>query len=325
MVKHIRSRGRGRLVALLALAVVIAAGATAGSAVGKTHDTITLRVSLFGDFGYHNVYKAFQKTHPNINIVEDIQSYADHHSNLAKHIATGAGADDIEAIEVGFVTQFKAQPQYFYDLRQYGAASLKNRWLPWKWQQSIAPNGAQIGLGTDVGSLAICYRADLFKKAGLPSNRAAVSKLWPTWQAYIAAGKRFQAHAPKGVHFFDSGSNVFNAMIGQLNPAYYDAKGNVIVSTNPAVRAAWALTAAGIQAGESAGLSAFSNDWNTGFKKGVFATVTCPAWMMGYIQGQAPATSGKWDIADVPGGGGNWGARSSPSPSRASTPRRPTT
>jgi cellobiose transport system substrate-binding protein len=28
---------------------------------------------------------------------------------------------------------------------------------------------------------------------------------------------------------------------------------------------------------------------------------------MGYIQGQAPATKGMWDIAAVPGGGGNWG------------------
>jgi cellobiose transport system substrate-binding protein len=308
MVKHIRSRGRGRLVALLALTALVAAGATAGSAVGKTHDTITLRVSLFGDFGYHNVYKAYEKSHPDINIVEDIQTYADHHSNLVKHLATGAGADDIEAIEVGFISQFKAEPQFFQDLRQYGAGSLKNRWLPWKWEQSLAPNGAQIGLGTDVGSLAICYRADLFKKAGLPTSRAAVSKLWPTWKDYIAVGKRFQARAPKGVHFFDSGSNVFNAMIGQLNPAYYDKSGKVIVATNPTVRAAWALTTAGIVAGESAGLAAFTTDWNTGFKKGVFATVTCPAWMMGYIQGQAPATSGKWDIADVPGGsGGNWG------------------
>ena len=29
--------------------------------------------------------------------------------------------------------------------------------------------------------------------------------------------------------------------------------------------------------------------------------------MMGYIQGQAPETKGKWDIAAVPGAGGNWG------------------
>ena len=271
------------------------------------HDTVTLRVSLFGDFGYHDLYKQFQASHPGIKIQEDIQNYADHHANLAKHLATGAGADDVEAVEVGFIAQFKSQPQNFYDLRDYGAASLKSRWLPWKWQQSLAANGAQIGLGTDVGSLAICYRRDLFQQAGLPTGRTAVSKLWPNWQSYIDVGTRFQGSAPKGVHFFDSASNVFNAMIGQLNPAYYDAAGKVIVGANPGVKTAWNLTTQGVASGASAGLAAFSTDWNTGFKKGTFATVTCPAWMMGYIQGQAPATKGMWDIAAVPGGGGNWG------------------
>ena len=188
-----------------------------------------------------------------------------------------------------------------------GAKSLSKQWLDWKWRQSIAPNGAQIGLGTDVGSLAICYRRDLFAKAGLPTNRAAVSALWPTWQKFVAVGKRFQKHAPKGVSFIDSGSNVFNAIIGQLNPAYYDSHGKVIVGSNPKVKSAWSATMQAVQAHESAGLAAFSNDWNTGYKKGTFATVTCPAWMMGYIQGQAPKSKGKWDIASVPGGGGNWG------------------
>ena len=73
------------------------------------------------------------------------------------------------------------------------------------------------------------------------------------------------------------------------------------------MKAAYNLTMSGVAAGEYAGLAAFSNDWNTGYKKGLFATVTCPAWMMGYIQGQAPATKGKWDIAATPGTGGNWG------------------
>jgi cellobiose transport system substrate-binding protein len=184
---------------------------------------------------------------------------------------------------------------------------MKSRWLPWKYQQAVGKGGAVVGLGTDVGSLAICYRKDLFAKAGLPTNRVAVGKLWPTWQAYINTGKRYQAKAPKGTYFFDSGSNVYNAMIGQLTPAYYNAAGNLIVATNPSVKAAYNLTISGWRAGEDAGLAAFSPDWNTGYKKGVFATVTCPAWMMGYIQGQAPATKGKWDIAATPGTGGNWG------------------
>ena len=293
--------------AILVIALVTTGAVLASSASATSHGNVTLRVDLFGDFGYHDLYKQFEKTHPGVTIKEDIESYADHHANLAKHLATGAGADDVVAIEVGFIAQFKSEPQYFYDLNQFGASKLKSQWLPWKWAQSIAPNGAQIGLGTDVGSMGICYRRDLMQAAGLPTSRQAVSKLWPTWQAFMKTGQKFEAKAPKGTYFFDSGSNVFNAMVGQLNPAYYDAKGNVIVADNPQVKQAWNTTMTGIAKKESAGLAAFSTAWNTGFQQGNFATVTCPAWMMGYIQGQAPKTAGDWDIAAVPGGGGSWG------------------
>jgi len=300
-------RPRRAAVAILVIALVTTGALLASSASATSHGNVTLRVDLFGDFGYHDLYKQFEKSHPGVTIKEDIESYQDHHANLAKHLATGAGADDVVAIEVGFIAQFKAQPQNFYDLNQFGASKLKSQWLPWKWAQSVASNGAQIGLGTDVGSLGICYRRDLMQAAGLPTRRDAVSKLWPTWADYIKTGEKFEAKAPKGTFFFDSGSNVFNAMIGQLNPAYYDAKGQVIVANNPQVKQAWNATMTGVAKGESAGLAAFSTSWNTGFAEGNFATVTCPAWMMGYIQGQAPKTAGDWDIAAVPGGGGNWG------------------
>ncbi|MFD7682373.1 extracellular solute-binding protein, partial [Streptomyces sp. NPDC060187] len=48
--------------------------------------------------------------------------------------------------------------------------------------------------------------------------------------------------------------------------------------------------------------------WNAGIKQGKMATITCPAWMTGLIQTAAGNDgAGKWDIASVPGGGGNWG------------------
>jgi cellobiose transport system substrate-binding protein len=298
---------RKALVAALLVAGLVAAAISAETAVAKTHDNITLTVDVFGDFGYKALYQQYEEAHPGITIKEDTEDYAPHHTALAQHLATNAGADDVEAVEVGFIAQFAGQPQNFVDLRQYGASSLKSRYPSWKYSQAAANNGSVIGLGTDVGSLAICYRKDLFAKAGLPSSRTAVSKLWPTWQAFLNVGKRFQAKAPNGVKFIDSGSNLYNAIIAQQNPAYYDKSGNVIVSSNPKVKAAWNLTMQAFTSGQDAGFSAFSNDWNTGFKKGTFATVTCPAWMMGYIQGQAPKTAGKWDIASVPGDGGNWG------------------
>jgi len=306
-VKWIQTGRRWKALALVGgVVAAVAVGLVATTASARSHD-VTLNVSLFGDFGYHELYKQYEAAHPGVTIKEAIQSYADHHTQLAQHIATGAGAADVEAIEVGFIPIYTAQSQNFVDLRQYGASTLKNLYLPWKFQQAVGKGGTVVGLGTDVGSLAICYRKDLFAKAGLPTSRAKLAKLWPSWQAYLNVAKRYQAKAPKGTYFFDSGSNLYNAMAGQLNPLYYDAKGNVIVATNPKIKAAYNLVISGVQAGADAGLNPFTPEWNTGYKKGVFATVTCPAWMMGYIQGQAPKTKGKWDIAATPGTGGNWG------------------
>jgi cellobiose transport system substrate-binding protein len=300
---------RGRLVLVAAVVAVLAtvSGLSVKGAAAAKRSNITLTIDVFGDFGYHDLYQQYEAAHPGITIHEDTEDYAPHHTALAQHLATGAGADDIEAIEVGFIAQFAAEPQYFQDLRQYGAKSLKKRYPSWKWDQAVARNHSVIGLGTDVGSLGICYRKDLFKKAGLPTKPAVLGKMWSTWSKFLAVGKRYQKHAPKGTKFIDSGSNLYNAIIGQANPAYYSKSGKVIVKNSKKVKSAWGVTMQAIKDREDAGLVAFSNDWNTGFKLGTFATVTCPAWMMGYIQGQAPNAKGKWNIAPVPGGGGNWG------------------
>ena len=110
------------------------------------------------------------------------------------------------------------------------------------------------------------------------------------------------------MHWFDAASNVFNAIVAQAPQGMYDASGNVIADTNPDVKKAWDQTVAAIQAGESAGLAAFTPQWNTGFQKAGFATITCPAWMMSYIKANAPDTKGDWNVATIPGtGGGNWG------------------
>src|SRR4051794_38946946 len=118
-------RHRKTAAAILLTAAVALVATLATTASATSHDSTTLRVDLFGDFGYHDLYKQFEKTHPGVTIKEDIEDYATHHSNLAKHLGTRAGADDIEAIEVGFISQFKSEPQYFVDLNQFGAAKLK--------------------------------------------------------------------------------------------------------------------------------------------------------------------------------------------------------
>jgi cellobiose transport system substrate-binding protein len=304
---HSVSIRRARLiragVIAAALAILVSACSVGGSD-GKTR----LTVGTFGGFGYQDLYKQFEATHPNVKIVEHVTSLDDHHTSLAAHLATGQGANDLEAIEETYMPQFKANPSWFVNLFDLGAGQLQDRWLPWKWQQSLSADGTvQIGLGTDVGGLAMCYRRDLFAKAGLPTDRNAVSNLWPDWQAYLRTGQRFAAARLPGVSWFDAAGNIFSAILNQSQVGVYDRHDNLVVSTNPAVKHAFTLSSNAVRRGLSAKLTAFSPEWNAAFQKGTFATITCPAWMMGYIQDQATSSAGKWDIAAVPGGGGNWG------------------
>jgi len=271
-------------------------------------EPIKLTVNNFGVFGYKPLYEEYRKTHPNVEIVESVNEYNAHHSNLVNHLATGGGAADIEAIDEGFMAQLKARPEQFTNLLDFGAGELEKNYPAFKWQSSLSADGKrQIGLGTDTGGLAMCYRTDLFAKAKLPTDPAAVSALWPTWEKYVETGVAFKA-AKTGAAFFDAASNLYNGQVFQLDKAYYEPGTNqVIVDTNPAIKAAWDLTMKAIDQGLSAKLIAWQPDWVTAFQKGTFATITCPAWMQGYIKENAPGTAGKWNIAAVPGAAGNWG------------------
>jgi cellobiose transport system substrate-binding protein len=297
------------------LALAACGGSDGGSTSASSTEKITLKVQDFGLFGYQDLYKQYEAAHPNVTIVEssegDLGKYT---TALTQHIAAGSGAGDVVAIEEGAIVNFLQAPDRFVNFQKYGSDALKANWLPWKYQQATTPDGkTTIGLGTDVGGLAMCYRSDLFKKAGLPSERDQVSALWPTWADYMTTGEKFQSKIGGKAKFLDSATNTYNAILMQVagaNPGYtyFDRTNTFVMESNPAVKTAWDTTTQILDQKLSANLKSFTPEWNAGFKNGAFATIACPAWMTGYIEGQAGKSGkGKWDVAQVPGGGGNWG------------------
>jgi cellobiose transport system substrate-binding protein len=284
---------------------VVLTGMTA--ACGDPDDGRTrLTVATFGEFGYEALYREYEAAHPNIRIVERVTRAEDHHKNLAAHLATDTGAADVEAVEEGWLGQFTAAPNRFVDLNTYGAGGLKAGWPDWKWNFGTSADGRVIGLGTDVGGMAMCYRRDLFGKAGLPIERTEVAKLWPSWEKYIETGVRFKQQVPDTA-WMDGPTAMFRSVLGQQKVGIYDGPDSIVMDTNPSVKHAWDLSAQALELGLSARLTAFTSDWNAGLAQGSFATLACPSWMMTLIQDQARSAAGNWDVATVPGGGGNWG------------------
>jgi cellobiose transport system substrate-binding protein len=299
------------LAAVALLATACSSGKSTKSA-SSSNEPVTLQVNLFGTFGYKEagLFDEYQRLHPNVKIsfnsVEQEQNY---YQALQTHLAAGSGLGDIQGIEVGRIAEVvQTRSDKFVNFNDYGGAALKDNFFPWKWQEATTADGRTIGLGTDVGPMAMAYRTDLFKQAGLPTDRAAVANLWPTWNDYVKAGQTYTAKAPANSAFMDSASGMFNAMVGASPNQFYDQSGQPIYDTNPLVKDAWNLSMQAIQAKETAKLKQFDTAWNQAFSTGAFATIAAPSWMIGYIQGQAGAKgAGKWDVTTAPGGTGNWG------------------
>lgn len=277
-------------------------------------EPVTLTVDVFGEqgFGYEALYEQYMDENPHVTIEERGAGLGlgDYNDRMVQQVTSGSGAGDVVAVEEGTITQFYAQLDKFTDLSEYGANDVQGNFLPWKWEAG-APGGFVLGLGTDVGSMAMCYRNDHFADAGLPTDREEVAAQWETWDDFIATGQEFVANNPD-IGFVDAATNVYNTILMQVagnNSGHtYYTPDNELDLDNPDIKTAWDLTIEIIESDLSAGLNSFSDEWNAGFAQGTFATIACPAWMTGVIQGAAGEdAAGLWDVADAPGDGGNWG------------------
>jgi cellobiose transport system substrate-binding protein len=295
-----RTRVTAFIGTLAAGALLIAGCGSSSGGGGTSSGPITLRVGLFGNFGYKDagLYKAYMKAHPNVKIVEDdVEFEQNYWSALRTHLASGSIADVSGPMASGFV-----------DLRTLGGSKDAGNYSQFKMAPATGSGGQIYGLGTDIGPMGICYRTDLFKKAGLPTDRTTLSNAWRTWQDYLAMGLKYKSKVAKSA-WTDTAGGVYNAVFSQSPLQYYNASHQLAFASNAAAKNAWNISVQAAQKGLTAKLAQFQTAWNKGFSSGSFATIACPSWMIAYIKSQAgSAGSGKWDVANTPGGGGgNWG------------------
>lgn len=315
---------RRRTFAVVALAAVTALGGLAACSK-KAEETkdgeIKLVVDHFGEFGYDDLVKQYMTDHPNIKIeIRKTAQLNDYRPLLVRYLATQKGAGDVVALEEGIISEFKANPANWVDLTPY-VGDKRSEYLPWKYDIGKTSDGKLLALPTDVGGLGVCYRKDLFEQAGLPTDRKAVSDLWPTWDDFIKVGVDYRAKTQKGL--LDSVTTAFSASMSQTGgDLFYDKDFNIVADKSAAVKNAWDLAIKLADNGVTAKTRTWSDEWNAGFQQGTFAATLCPSWMLGIVeQNSGEANKGKWDLAAVPGGGGNWGGSFLAVPTQSKHPK----
>ena len=293
--------------ALLALTLATTAAACGGgdddSSGAGADGVTTISVATFNEFGYEGLIDEWNESHDDIKVEQvKVGTWDDAKANLYTKLAAGSGLSDIEAIEGDAMPAILAEEGAFEDLTD---EELDGRWLPWVEEKAMNADGQMIGYPTDIGPEGICYRSDLFKKAGLPTDREEVAELMGTWDDYFALGEDFMRKVPDTA-WYDSSGGLAQAMLNQVaNP--FETDDNTVDVENPELEAVWADVTGNIEKGLSTKLPQWSDDWTASFQNDGFATMACPGWMLGVVEGNAEGVKG-WDIANVfPGGGGNWG------------------
>lgn len=277
------------------------------SASAPSDEKVTLKVATFNEFGYADLYEEYMKLHPNVTIVNDKADTSDNaRAAVQNSIATNTVVDDIVAADSDWMPELIASSDFFADL---GSDTVKDRWPAWKSQLSTDASGKLIGYGTDSGPEAVCYRKDLFEKAGLPTDRVEVAKLLDgSWDNYFTVGQQFM-DKKTGAAWFDSIGALSQGMINQLEAPFEDPSTDeiTVLGADSKAKPVYDLLTSDKVLGQSAHLGQWSQDWTDAFKGDKWATMLCPPWMTQIIAGNAPDQK-NWDVADaMPGGASNWG------------------
>jgi cellobiose transport system substrate-binding protein len=313
----VRNTRRGVLAAtagIASLALVVAGcgsgdGESSGSATddaagGSSGDAVTLTVATFNEFGYEDLITEYMELNPGVTVEQRKAATTNEaREKLSTGLAAGSGLADVEAVEVDWLPELMQFSDRFVDLAD---PELEGRWLDWKVGMATTPEGMLMGYGTDIGPRP--------SATGLTCSRRPGSRPTATRSPSCSAtrGRTTSPPASSSSRAPTSPGSTrparCRAMIHQIENAYEESDGTPIpLGENTEARAVYDEVLAAADAGLSASLAQWSEDWTNAFQTDGFATMLCPAWMLGVIEGNAAGVEG-WDIADTfPGGGGNWG------------------
>ncbi len=290
---------------MMKLKSITLAAMVSAAAVGSVQAEENIRFDGFPDFDSSlNVLLPDFTEKTGIKVDYLMNNHGDHHTKLTTNLATGSGAGDVVVVDVEKIGPFVASGGLVNLSASFKADQYKDQFAPYAWAQGQGADGSVYGIPVDLGPGVMYYRRDLLKDTG-----ENINEVIKDWDSYIAYGEELKKN---NVYLIASAADVAQAIIfttvGDNEGLYFDAKGEPIV-TSPRFVKAFTIAKEIRDKGLDARITAWSNEWYEGFRKGTFATQLSGAWLLGHLQNWiAPETSGKWGVENLPNGiYGSWG------------------
>jgi multiple sugar transport system substrate-binding protein len=243
---------------------------------------------------------AWKRLHPNVSIKIVSRQTADHHTAMTTALSTSFYLPDVMALEVGYVGRF-AQGGGLEDLSQppYSIGNVAALMVPYAMQQATNRAGRVVAMPTDIGPGTLLYRTDVLARAGVTE-----AELTKSWDSYVDAGIRIKSRTGSYLlaHAREMKDMLIRTGIQPGEGLYFDNQSRVLVNSPRFVRA-FELARKVRQHQLDARVSAWSNEWSEGFKRGTLVTQMSGAWLAGHMNNWlAPSTAGAWRAAQLPEG-----------------------
>lgn len=293
--RAVQARAPIRRQLLVGLAAVLGAP---GALCAAPRSALTVAAYPLIDEIVRAALPRWRALHPDVEVQVISRAYADHHTAMTTALSTSVRLPDVMALEASYVGRF-SHGQGLEDLAQppYNLAALRPRFVPYAFDQTLNRRGEHVAVPTDIGPGTMLVRADLLDKAGLTE-----ADLTPSWEAYVAAGARIKAAT--GAYLIANAQSVKDIVIRAGLRAgeglYFDRDSRVLVKS-PRFHRAFELARQVRRQKLDAKLSAWSNEWAEGFRRGRLATELTGAWMVGQMASWvAPTTRGLWRAVQLP-------------------------
>jgi len=238
------------------------------------------------------------RMHPEVKVEIVRRQYLDHHTAMTTALSTSSHLPDVMTLESSFVGRY-SQGAGLEDLSKapYNLGQYKDRFVSYAFQQVVNQRQEMIAVPTDIGPGTMLYRHDICKRAGVEE-----AELTASWKSYVDAGIKIKART--GCYLIGNAKSVKDIVLRSgVQPGegiYFGPQSKVLVKSPRFVRA-FELAQKIRQHRLDAKVSAWSNEWAEGFKRGQLVTELTGAWMVGQMANWvAPTTTGLWRAAHLP-------------------------
>lgn len=241
---------------------------------------------------------AWKRLHPDVDIKVVSRQFADHHTAMTTALSTSFYLPDVMALEVGYVGRF-AQGGGLEDLAQppFDIRRFESQFVPYAMRQATGRGGRIVGAPTDIGPGTLLARTDILAKA-----QVSEADLTRSWDSYVASGVKIKQTTGSYLlaHARDIKDIAIRIGVQPGEGLYFDKDSRVLVNT-PRFARAFELARQVRRNKLDAKVSAWSNEWSEGFKRGTLATQLTGAWLAGHLNNWlAPNTKGQWRALQLP-------------------------